>query len=118
MKSVIQQSALALALITLLVFPGPAQIISQRLDSYLNEATQLGRFSGAVLVARKGEILLNKGYGFASLELPAPNTSQTKFRLGSLTKQFTAMAVIILQERGKLRVQDKVCKYVPDCPKD
>jgi CubicO group peptidase (beta-lactamase class C family) len=45
-----------------------------------------------------------------------PNTPQTVFRVGSLTKQFTAMGVMILQERGKLKVQDPVCRYVPQCP--
>src|SRR5262249_31698818 len=70
-----------------------------------------------ILVARDGKILFSQGYGMANLEHDVPNTPHTKFRLGSITKQFTAMAVMILQERGKLYVQDKVKKYLPDAPK-
>lgn len=86
------------------------------LDRRLGELAAQGRFSGAALVARDGRVLLSKGYGMANYELGVPNTPQTKFRLGSVTKQFTAAAVLLLQERGKLSVQDPVCKYVEDCP--
>jgi CubicO group peptidase (beta-lactamase class C family) len=79
-------------------------------------AVKAGEFSGAVLISREGEVLLSKGYGLASLELGAPNNPKTKFRIGSITKQFTAMAIMILQERGKLNVQDPICKYVSECP--
>lgn len=85
-------------------------------DAYLRRAARAGEFSGAVLVARRGRVLLSKGYGMASLELQVPNTPRTKFRIGSLTKQFTAMAAMMLQERGKLNVQDGVCKHVAQCP--
>ena len=52
----------------------------------------------------------------ANIELAVPNTPQTVFRLGSVTKQFTAMAIMILQERGKLRVSDPACQYLAECP--
>ena len=78
---------------------------------------QRDHFSGSVLIARDGKVLFSRGYGMANLEQDVPNTPQTKFRLGSITKQFTAMAILILQERGKLNVQDKVKKYLPDAPK-
>jgi CubicO group peptidase (beta-lactamase class C family) len=74
-------------------------------------------FSGSVLIARDGKVLFSKGYGMANLEHDVPNTPKTKFRLGSITKQFTAMAILILQERGKLKVEDRVKKYLPDAPK-
>lgn len=77
---------------------------------------RLDRFSGSVLVARSGKILLSKGYGMANLEYDAPNTPRTKFRVGSITKQFTATAILMLQERSKLSVQDSSCKYVRECP--
>ena len=67
-----------------------------RADEYLSAAARAGKFSGSVLVARGGRVLLSKGYGMASLELRVPNTPRTKFRLGSITKQFTEMAVMIL----------------------
>jgi len=74
-------------------------------------------FSGVVLVARDGRSLFEKAYGLADSELDVPNKLETRFRLGSVTKQFTAMAVMILAERGKLRVADSICNYVENCPK-
>ena len=90
--------------------------LAPRADEYLSAETRAGRFSGAALIARDGKVLFSRGYGFANAEHEVPNTPQTKFRLGSVTKQFTAMAIMILQERGKLSTQDPVAKYVPDCP--
>jgi CubicO group peptidase (beta-lactamase class C family) len=74
------------------------------------------QFMGTVLVAQDGKVLLDKGYGFANLEWEIPNTPTTKFRLGSLTKQFTAASILLLEERGKLKIEDPVKKYMPDAP--
>lgn len=74
------------------------------------------RFMGAVLVARGNDILLDKGYGFADLEWNVPNTPTTKFRLGSITKQFTACSILLLEERGKLSINDPVKRYISDAP--
>lgn len=90
--------------------------LTPKVDEYLKAAMKARRFAGSVLIARNGQVLVSKGYGMANLEDVAPNTPETKFRLGSVTKQFTSMAVMMLQERGKLSVGDPVCKYVPDCP--
>ena len=90
--------------------------LSAKVDDYLDAAMKVKRFAGTVLIARNGQPLVSKGYGMANIENGVPNTSRTKFRLGSVTKQFTSMAVMMLQERGKLRVGDPVCKYLPDCP--
>lgn len=90
--------------------------LAARVDEYLNALVKQNRFSGSILIARDGHVLVRKGYGMANYETDAPNTPQTKFRLGSITKQFTAVAVMMLQERGKLSVQDSICKYVPECP--
>jgi CubicO group peptidase (beta-lactamase class C family) len=93
-------------------FPNATQ-----LDAYLTHLEHSGVLSGAVLVAHDG-MLFEKGYDLADREANIPNTPQTRFRIGSITKQFTAMAVLILQDRGKLHVQDPVCLYVPNCPQD
>lgn len=93
-----------------------AQQIAVKVDEYMNAAIRVNRFSGAILVARNGQPVVSKGYGMANIELAVPNTPQTVFRLGSITKQFTAMAVMLLAERGKLSVSDSVCKHLPDCP--
>src|SRR5579864_334200 len=74
------------------------------------------KFMGTVLVAQNGKVLLDKGYGFAILEWDIPNSPSTKFRLGSITKQFTAASILLLEERGKLKVEDLVKKYMPDAP--
>src|SRR5688572_3803327 len=78
-----------------------ASVPASEINAYLNTLARLGSFSGSVLIARNGEVLLSKGYGFADREQKIPNTPQTKFRLGSITKQFTAMAIIILEAQGK-----------------
>jgi D-alanyl-D-alanine carboxypeptidase len=93
-----------------------AQDLTAKMDEFLQAYTKLNRFMGTALVARGGKIILDRGYGYANLELKAPNTPDNKFRLGSITKQFTATAVMQLQESGKLSVNDPACKYVESCP--
>jgi CubicO group peptidase (beta-lactamase class C family) len=92
------------------------QEITRKVDEYMSAAVRVNRFSGAVLVARDGQPVVNRGYGMANIELGVPNTPQTVFRIGSVTKQFTGMAIVMLQERGKLSVNDPICKYLSDCP--
>lgn len=94
----------------------PAADILPKADELVNAYMKQNRFSGSVLVAKGGKILVNKGYGFANVELEVPNSPQTKFRLGSITKQFTAAAVLLLEEQGKLGVNDPVSKYYPEAP--
>ncbi|HLX46530.1 MAG TPA: serine hydrolase [Bryobacteraceae bacterium] len=74
------------------------------------------RFMGSVLVARDKDVLFSKSYGSANLEWNIPNSPATKFRLGSVTKQFTAASILLLEERGKLKVDDHVKQYMPDAP--
>lgn len=93
------------------------QGLTQQLDAYMQALTKLNRFSGTVIVAKKNTILLNRGYGFANCEFDVPNTSQTKFRICSITKMITASAIMLLQERGLLHVNDPISKYVPDYPR-
>lgn len=90
--------------------------IISKLDEYMNGAAKQG-FTGSALVARDGKVIFSKGFGMANAEWDIPNRPQTKFRLGSITKQFTAASILLLQERGKLAVQDPICKYVAECPK-
>jgi len=90
--------------------------IRSKVDEYIDAYMKMGKFSGSILIAQGREVLVSKGYGMANYELEVPNTAQTKFRLGSITKQFTAMAIMQLQERGKLNVNDSVSRYVDDSP--
>ena len=87
-----------------------------RMEAVIQSFVAKKHFMGAVLVARSNDILLDKGYGFANLEWRIPNSPKTKFRLGSITKQFTAASILLLQEREKLNVNDPVKKYMPDAP--
>jgi len=93
-----------------------AQPPIQKAIDYMAAATKDGAFMGSVLVARDGKVLFSNGYGFANIEHNVPNTVDTKFRLGSITKQFAAVAVLQLEEQGKLSVKDPMCNYIPDCP--
>src|SRR5437016_12303294 len=94
---------------------GGAQDVS-RMDRIIQSHVDSKQFMGSVLVAQDGKVLLDKGYGSANLEWDIPDSPHTKFRLGSLTKQFTATAILLLEERGKLRTDDLVTKYLPDAP--
>jgi CubicO group peptidase (beta-lactamase class C family) len=89
-----------------------------RLDAKLAQMTQDGTFTGSVLIALDGKILLNKGYGLADRTQGIPNTPQTRFHLGSTTKVFTGMGILLLQSQGKLSVQDPICDFFEDCPKE
>jgi CubicO group peptidase (beta-lactamase class C family) len=89
-----------------------------RMEEVVQTYVQNKTFMGAVLVARGNEVILSKGYGSANLEWNVPNTPSTKFRLGSITKQFTAASILLLEERGKLTLDDPIKKYVPDAPRE
>ena len=91
-------------------------IIDKEMETFLQAHQETGDFMGSVLVARGDDVLHSNGYGMADLEHSAPNTSETIFRLASLTKQFTAAAILQLQEQGKLNVNDPVDRYLPDYP--
>ncbi len=90
--------------------------LEKQVDEYIKPFATAKAFSGAVLIAKGGKILVNKGYGLANYELNVPNTPQTKFHIASLSKAFTAAAILILQERGLLKVNDPLTKYIPDYP--
>ncbi|MBD3257812.1 serine hydrolase, partial [candidate division GN15 bacterium] len=86
------------------------------LDRYVAAAHQIWDFHGTVLVAKEGEILLAKGYGWADREFNQKNTPRTRFFISSITKQFTATAILQLKEQGRLSLDDPVTKYLPDYP--
>lgn len=106
--------ALLLLLFLILNTLVAAQDIKLKVDECIDAYTKTGGFSGSVFIARGGKILLSKGYEMANYEYDLPNTPQTKFLLGSVTKQFTAMAIMQLQEKGLLDVNDPINKYIPD----
>lgn len=94
----------------------PMPSVAEKLNEYLNAAVRVDDFSGSVLVARDGQTIFSKSYGLANIELNVPNTPQTMFRIASISKPFTATAIMMLEERGKLKASDPICKYLADCP--
>ena len=104
------------AFLLLLALPLAAQSIPDRLDQYLTARASLGQFSGSVLVASEGKILLRKAYGYANLEHLVPNKVETKFEIASLTKAFTAFAIHDLARQKKLALDATMCTYFEPCP--
>ncbi|OJU17725.1 MULTISPECIES: serine hydrolase domain-containing protein [unclassified Sphingomonas] len=92
--------------------------IAAQIDQSAREAIAAGEAPGLqVAVYKNGKPLLVKSYGSADLELNAPVTDDSVFRIGSLTKQFTTAALLKLQEEGKLSLDDRLSKYFPDFPR-
>ena len=91
------------------------------LDNYISnifKKLQIGLMPGAsVLVSQNGDIIYQKGFGYADIEKKIPITPVTKFKIGSISKQFTAAAILKLQEEGKIKTEDKLSKYIPDFPR-
>ena len=90
------------------------KLIDELIQKYYN----YHQFNGSVLVADKGKIIFEKGYGFANLEWQIPNMPDTKFKIGSITKQFTSMLIMQLVEEGKLKLDEKVSEIIPNYPKE
>jgi CubicO group peptidase (beta-lactamase class C family) len=95
-----------------------AQSKIEKLDQLLGLYQEYGKFNGSVLVALEDEVLYKKGFGEANMEWQIPNAPDTKHRLGSITKQFTAMLILQLAAEGKLDLQAKVNTYLPDYPEE
>jgi len=108
--------------LSIILFLGAIASIAQqslntvRLDSIMQAYTNQNMFSGNILVYEKGKKVFSKSYGYADWEKKTPNTEQTPFCLASVSKQFTAMSIVILVEQGKLKFDDKLTKFIPDYP--
>lgn len=95
-----------------------AQDKAKQIDQLLTTYNQYGQFNGSALVAENGKVILKKGFGSANMEWDIPNQSDTKFRLGSITKQFTAFLILKLVDDGKLKLDVPITTYLPDYPKE
>lgn len=87
-----------------------------QMQQLMQQAVAREHFTGVALVVKDGATLLDQGYGAADLEWKVPNSPATKFRIGSLTKQFTAASFLLLEERGLLKLDDPVSRYMPEAP--
>lgn len=90
--------------------------IRPKVDEYMNARLAAKNAGGSVLIAKDGNFLVSKGFGLADVAANMPNSPDTKFRIGSITKQFTAASILLLHEDGKLNVEDAFCKYMDSCP--
>jgi CubicO group peptidase (beta-lactamase class C family) len=87
-----------------------------RMDNYLNKLEKTGKFSGAVLIAKGNNIVLRAGYGLANRETQIPFTPETAHHVASISKMMTAFAVLKLRDQKRLKLEDRICVYVPGCP--
>ena len=85
----------------------------KRLSAVADQLAKDKHFSGTLLVAKGDRILVDRAYGEANIEWHIHNQPDTRFRLGSITKQFTAASVLLLQERGKLQLSDTLGQHLP-----
>ena len=110
---------LSLFIITLITVTAAfAQDKAQKIDELLKTYHDYGQFNGSVLVADAGKVIYKKGFGLANMEWEIPNSADTKFRIGSVTKQFTAALILQLVEEGKIKLDGKITDYLPDYRKD
>lgn len=89
-----------------------------QLENLINKYYEYGKFNGSVLVAHEGKVVYKKGFGLANMEWDIPNMPDTKHRLGSITKQFTAMLILQLASESKLDLHKPITTYLPDYPKE
>ena len=113
-----RQAVLVLLILTSASAVSLAQEKSAKIDELLKRFNEFGQFNGTVLVAENGRVIFKKGYGYANLEWKIPNDIDTKFRLASVTKQFTAAVILRLVDQGKIKLDGKLTDYLPDYRKD
>ena len=118
MSAFLRSSVMAIAMVAglgilAIPIPGFAQGKATRIEELMTRYYDYDMFNGTVLVAEKGKVIYKKGFGLANMEWEISNTTDTKFRLGSITKQFTAMLIMQLVEGGKLKLEDTVSAYLP-----
>lgn len=94
----------------------PRQVKIDQLESLMNRLYEMNQFNGCVMVLEQGELLYKKALGWSNYEKRDTLTTNTPFRLASVSKQFTAMAIMMLREEGKLNYDDPITKYLPELP--
>ena len=90
--------------------------LAKAINETLTQAYKPNEPGASVIVVKDGKVIFRKGYGMANLELAVPVEPDMVFRLGSITKQFTAVAILMLAEQGKLSLDDDLTKFLPDYP--
>lgn len=117
MQSIMRRVA-AVLLLAFLTSPLLAATKAEQIDALVRKYNELRQFNGAVLVADESGVVLKNGYGYANFEWQIPNAPDVRFRLGSITKQFTSMVILQLVAEGKIRLDDKITTHLTDYRKD
>src|ERR1700744_6000216 len=105
---------LFLCILAMAGFSSIAQTIPQNLNNYITEASKHDEVNGNVLIAEEGKVLYKNSYGYLDVSRQIPLTDSSLFELGSISKTFTAVAVLQLMEKGKLKLDDVYAKYFPE----
>jgi CubicO group peptidase (beta-lactamase class C family) len=111
--------AVALILAAPRALPAPSaddEALVKKIDAVMSEVYKPGEPGAAIIVQKDGKTIMRKGYGLADLELGVAVEPNMVFRLGSITKQFTAVSILLLAQEGKLALQDEITKFLPDYP--
>lgn len=118
-KTAKQEFVILIGIVALLVVPKFAnfQAVGNHGSEKIDQCLKNEGFQGVALIAKDGQVIFERGYGYANVELQVSNQPQTVFRIASLTKQFTAVAFLRLQQDGRLALTDKVSKFLPDYPR-
>lgn len=95
---------------------GHSQTLDYKIDQLVSKIYKENEPGAVILIAENGKTIYKKAFGQANLELNVPMAPNNVFEIGSITKQFTAVAILILEEQGKLNVNDDITKYIPDYP--
>jgi len=117
-KTIIRVIVTLTIFLFLIPYNGIAQDKAAEIDKMMQLYHDYGQFNGTVLVAENGKVIFKKGYGLANMEWNIPNKPNTKFRIGSITKQFVAMQIMQLVQEGKIKLDGKLIDYLPEYRKD
>lgn len=93
-----------------------SEVQSKKIDSLFSGWNEANHPGGSIGIMKNGSVIYSKAFGLASLEYQIPNTEETIYNVGSVSKQFTAMGIVLLQEKGLLSMDDDIHKYLPDMP--
>ncbi|RIA10360.1 CubicO group peptidase (beta-lactamase class C family) [Flavobacteriaceae bacterium MAR_2010_72] len=117
MKLISTKNFFTVVLLTFLTsFIGISQNLEKEVDAYLSTMYPADEPGVSFLIAKEGKPIYQKAFGMANLELDVPMNTNNVFEIGSITKQFTAIAILMLEEQGKLKVEDEITKFIPDYP--
>jgi len=113
-------SAIFLFIFYALVYTGPvfAQDTASEIDAFMSKVVANNQFNGSVLVAEQGKVIYKKGFGFANMDWEIENAADTKFRIGSVTKQFVSLQIMQLVAEKKIKLDGKLIDYLPEYRKD